>query len=174
MGWMQAEMSGQRQPCPHKLLEPTEPSRKVLVVLFGKFFLEEIFMPRVIEDASVKLPVAVPVDNQPGFRDTDVLLHEIFNSSGQPNHYTSYCEAAPPPVQCVQYILHRYCNLRFADEAFEIYTESPYRMLYTNGDLFLEDDIHGYCLCEDGRSTAGGLLTSADKPHGNLHYGRTH
>ena len=168
------DYSGQRQPGPHKLLESTQLSRKVSVVLFGKFFLEEIFMPRVTKDVSVTLLVAVPVDNQPGFRNTNVLLRQIFTSSGQPNHYTSYCEAARPPLQCVQYILRRYCNLRFADEAFEVHIDSPYRMLYTNGDLFLEDTIHGYCPCEDGRSTVGRLLTSADKPRGNLHYRRTY
>ncbi|PGH10679.1 hypothetical protein AJ80_07435 [Polytolypa hystricis UAMH7299] len=158
---------GDRLPYPHKLLEPTEPTRKVSVVLFDKFFLEEILMPRTIEDANVKLPVAIPVDNQLGFRDTGVLLYEMFHSSGQPNHYISGCEAAPPELQCVQYIFRRYFNLRFADKAFEVYAESPYRMLYSDGDLFLEDDIHSYVIPEDD---PGGLLSSADKPHANLHY----
>ena len=118
-------------------------------------------MPTVVEGAHTKLPVAVPIVNQVGFRDTDTLLREIFDQSGQPNHYSRYMESARPPLQCVQYILRRYFNLRFADDAFEAYRECPYRMLYANGDVFFED-----------RYYHDGLVASADVPHEDLQYRR--
>jgi hypothetical protein len=165
------DQTGQCQEGTHKLLEPAEHTRKVSVVRFGKFFLEEIYSPRIVEDAIVKVPVSMPIDNQPGFRDTDFLLGLVFRTSGQPNHYTPHIQAAHPPLQCVQYILRKYFNLRFADRAFEVgYSDSPYRMFYSCGELFCEDMIRSYS--DDGRSIAPGLLTSADKPHDQLNYQR--
>lgn len=55
--------------------EQTDPGRKVTIVLFGNFFLEEIRMPRNIENTWVRPQprqsevrlVRRPIENQPGF-----------------------------------------------------------------------------------------------------------
>ncbi|KAK2736013.1 hypothetical protein FQN57_000906 [Myotisia sp. PD_48] len=168
------DATGDRQPFPHKMLEPTEPIRKVSVVLFGRFFLEEIYMPRVAGEASIKVPVTIPVANQPGFRDTDILLSEMFNKSGQLNHYTRTNEGARPPLQCVQYIFRRYFNLEFSDPAFEASQTSPYRLIYADGDLFFEHHLYSYCTCDMGHWTAARLLASVDKLHDSPQYRRTY
>jgi hypothetical protein len=152
----------------HKLLEPAQPTRRVSVVRFGQFSLEEIYSPCIVEDAIAKVPVSMPIDNQRGFRDTDLLLGLVFRTSGQANHYTTRDQAAHPPLQCVQYIFRKYFNLRFADSAFGMDIDDPYREFFSCGELFCEDMLRSYS--DDGRSIARGLLISADKPHGHLNY----
>jgi hypothetical protein len=67
----------------------------------------------------------------------------------------------------VQYILRRYFNLWFVDNAFArgSYQHSLFTKFYSNGQLFYEDEGN---LETDERVTP--LFTSADKPHADLHY----
>lgn len=127
-------------------------ARRVSVVLFGNFVLEEIVTPVVIPSTR---GVLLHLNSTPvlqaheangdtittPFRHVDLLLNHMHRTSGRPNSYGLMYPAPHPPLQFIRYLLRKYLDLRFTPGAFTILGWSPcmpYAHVFANAKVFSE------------------------------------
>ncbi|KAL2067658.1 hypothetical protein VTL71DRAFT_15754 [Oculimacula yallundae] len=108
----------------YKTDSPGPQARKVTVILFGVFRVEEITMPSNIEDTESGL---LPINIHPSLKDTDQehfdiphILNHLDDASRNPHIDTSGGEHPYPPAtfQLWFFALRRYLDLGFRHNAF--------------------------------------------------------
>ena len=151
----------------------TGKTRKVSIILFGEFRVEEITMPALVEDsAGIKL-LADPVIPARPFRnfvtaagsmiakesvmskdmyppwmfDIANLLEILYTNCDLPNHHDGW-PAPPPPLQFFTFILRKHFGLQFQTKAFEVYANQPYKEFVESAAIFhsRQSSARGYGL----------------------------
>lgn len=102
--------------CPRRPICPN--TRKVQVILFGIFVLEEISMPRYVRDATVTFIQAniahIPKHLDDAFQRNSRLLRDTYELNTEIDRSFSY-GSAPPPILFVQFVLRKYLGVRIPD-----------------------------------------------------------
>jgi hypothetical protein len=136
--------------------KPPEPmpekTRKVHVVLFGAFVLEEITMPALVGDMASLFLVANPVQPKPAAGsaesrlsnpyswDIPTLLGRAYDQA--PHYHNGYC-APEPPLQFFTFALRKYFNSQIYDGVLnEGWNMAPYRIFLYDSNLFEEHANH--------------------------------
>ena len=119
------------------------PSLKVSVVLFGRFCIEEISMPKFVGDGgSYLLTKSLAPETESRSLDIASVLHALQWKSTRPDLHDGYpATCFPNAFQFLVYVLRKHVDLKFKPGLFEFWSDSDYQFQVKSGSIFDETDF---------------------------------